>query len=368
MSEKEQDAPAKGNSGKASRKTRLFLKQPMMTRMLIALAPVLVAGVYFFGWRVLGVLVVTLVAGVATEYLMERPRGKGVSAACFVTCALYALSLPPTMPFWMVVVGIVVGLLFGKEVYGGFGRNWCNPAIVGRAFVYVAFPVHMTGSFVPAFRGFPGGFAHWSFESLGELPTWLSGKVAALADAVPMATPGIAARDYGLETDWTSLFWGSIGGTFETDAGTRVLAAGSVGEVCAPLIILAGVYLIVTRTADWRLMLSMLIGALGVNAILLAAGADRTLTMPQVLFGGSLLYGAVYMVTEPISAPKRKSAKWIYGVLVGTLLVLIRWKGQFAGSLSFSLLLGNMLAPSIDMGVQAWKNRGKTDPAKETTT
>jgi Na+-transporting NADH:ubiquinone oxidoreductase subunit B len=357
MGEPQQGTSPKSDSGKSSRRKRLLLTQPMMTRMLIALAPVLVAGVYFFGWRVLAILAVTVAAGGLTEYLFERSRGKGVSEALLVSCTLYALSLPPTMPFWTVAVGIVVGILFGKEVYGGFGRNWCNPAIVGRAFVYVAFPVRMTGSFVPVFRGFPGGFAHWSFTSLGELPGWLAGKVGALADAVTMAPPRVAMRDYAYTTNPTTLFWGNIGGTFETEAGTRVLAAGSIGEVCAPLIILAGVFLLVTRTADWRLMLSMLAGALGVNAILVAAGAERTLPMEQMLLGGSLLYGAVYMVTEPISAPNRKPAKLIYGLLVGVLLVLIRWRGQFAGSLSFSLLLGNIMAPSIDMGVQAWRDR-----------
>lgn len=365
MGEGNQDTPAGRAAPSRSPPPLRFLMQPPMVRMLLALAPVLAAGTYFFGWRVLAMLAAALAAGLLVEGLIKRPRGRTVSAACLVTCTLYALSLPPTLPFWMVVVGIVVGVLFGREVYGGFGRNWCNPAIVGRAFVYVAFPVPMTGRFVPTFRGFPGGFAHWSFEGLGELPAWLSGKVAAVADAVTMATPSVAARDYGHAADWTALFWGNIGGTFETEAGPRALAAGSIGEVCAPLIILAGVFLIVTRTTDWRLTLGMLLGAMGASAILRAADAARTLPMLQMLFGGSLLYGAVYMVTEPISAPNQRPAKWLYGLLVGTFYVLIRWRGQFAGSLSFALLLGNMLAPSLDLGVRAWKDRARSGPARE---
>jgi len=135
---------------------RLFLRQPAMLRVVYSLIPILIAGIYFFGWRVLALLAVCLVGGLVTEWVMTRRRGKPISQACFVTVFLYTLSLPPTMPFWMALVGIVVGILFGKEVFGGFGRNFANPAIVGRAFVYVAFPIAMTGSFVPAFRGFPG--------------------------------------------------------------------------------------------------------------------------------------------------------------------------------------------------------------------
>jgi len=355
-----------GNATPAAPPLRMklrFMKQSMMVRMFVAIAPVAVAGIYFFGWRVLALLAVCIVAGVAVEWITTHRRGKPVSLACLVTCGLYTLSLPPTMPLWMAVVGIVVGVLFGKEVFGGFGKNWANPAIVGRAFVYVAFPVEMTGSFVPTFRGFPGGFAHWSFVSLQAVPTWLSSAASEIADAVTMATPNVAARDYGVATPWETLFFGNIGGTFETDAGTRVLAAGSIGEVCAPLLIFAGIYLLWTRTANWRLTVSMLIGVLGLNGILLLAGADRTVSMAHMLFAGSLLYGAVFIVTEPVSAPRRNAARWMYGLFIGLMYVLIRWQGQFAAALSFAILLGNMVGPTMDIAVRAWKTRGKAAAA-----
>jgi len=92
-----------------------------MDRMLVALAPLLAAGIYFFGWRVAATLAVVCAVGFATEFIMSRRRGQSVSMACFVTCSLYALSLPPTVPFWIAAVGIVVAILFGKEVFGGFG-------------------------------------------------------------------------------------------------------------------------------------------------------------------------------------------------------------------------------------------------------
>ena len=160
-----------------------FMKQPNMVRVLYALAPLAVSGVYFFGWRALAVLGVCMLAGLLTEWITASRRGAPVSMACFVTSCLYALSLPPTIPFWIAVIGVVVGILFGKEVFGGFSRNFANPAIVGRAFVYVCSPVPLTAQFVPAFRGFPGGFAHWSFEGLRQLPAHLAAAGKSVADA-----------------------------------------------------------------------------------------------------------------------------------------------------------------------------------------
>ena len=178
----------------------LFMKQAVMTRVVYALLPLLVAGIYFFGWRVLALLALCVVGGVATEWVMTSRRGRPVSQAVFVTCFLYALSLPPTIPFWQAVVGVVVAILFGKEVFGGFGRNFANPAIVGRAFVYVAFPINLTGRFVPAFGGFPGGFARWATMGV---------------DAMTAATPMWARRDFGYTTPLRKLFVGDIGGTFK---------------------------------------------------------------------------------------------------------------------------------------------------------
>jgi Na+-transporting NADH:ubiquinone oxidoreductase subunit B len=341
---------------KPAKPKRLFLKQPQMLRVVYALVPIALAGVYFFGWRVLALLAVCVTAGLGVEWLMESRRGKPISQACLVTGFLYALSLPPTMPYWMAVVGIVVAILFGKMVFGGFGRNFVNPAILGRAFVYVAFPVAMTGSFVPAFRGFPGGFAAWSFTSSERAPEWLAPAAERSVDAVTAATAMWARRDFGHDTPVPDLFLGTIGGTFEGPTGPKVLAAGSIGEVSALLIVLAGIYLVATRTANWRLTT----GALGgtVAAVLLfrnVLGYDGVPPLPFALCSGALLYAAVFMVTDPVSAPKTKPAIWVYGVLIGVLIVFLRWKSQFAGAVGFAILLGNVVGPSLDMAANAWQ-------------
>ncbi|MBM4038600.1 MAG: RnfABCDGE type electron transport complex subunit D [Planctomycetes bacterium] len=344
----------------AKRPRKRFLRQPQMLRVLYALAPVALAGVYFFGWRVLALLAACTAAGAATEWLMASRRGGPLTTANFVTCALYTLSLPPTMPFWMAAVGIVVGVLFGKEVFGGFGRNFANPAIVGRAFVYVAFPIAMTGSFVPAFRGWPGGFAHWSLPGLTWAPDWLASAADRGVDAVTAATPMVAQRDFGFETPILDLFLGNIGGTFRGQFGEKVLAAGCIGEVSALAVLVGAAYLLVTRTANWRLMLGPLLGAVAACVLFRhVAGIQAVPPLAFTLYSGALLYGAVFMVTEPVSAPKKTAAIWAYGVLIGFLIVFLRWKAQFAGAVAFAILLGNTVGPSLDLAVAAWQDRKK---------
>ena len=349
---------------------RRFMKQPNMLRVLYALVPLVLAGIYLFGWRVLGLLIITTAAGLAMEAVTSRKRGQPISMACFVTCFLFALSLPPTTPFWIAVIGVAVGILFGKEVFGGFGRNFANPAIVGRAFVYVSFPPELTAAYEPAFRNWPGGLTHWSIQTWGHVPGYLESTHASVTDAISQATPMLARQRYGYETPWWDLFTGSIGGTFDAgQEGTRILAAGSIGEVSAALIILAGVYLLVTRTANWRLTVSCLAGAVVANLALRdLMGYDQVPPLPFTLLSGALLYGAVFMVTDPVSAPKKPLAMYGYGAFIGIMVVFLRWRSQFVGAVAFSILLGNIVGPLMDIGANWWTQRrkaaGAPPPAK----
>jgi len=337
-------------------KSPSFLKQKIMLRVLYSLIPVALAGVYFFGWRVLALLAVSFLFAFLTEWVMVSRRGGKISTACFVTAAIYGLSLPPTTPFWIAAVGVIVGILFGKEVFGGFGKNVFNPAVVGRAFVYVCFPVELTSRFVPAFRGFPGGLAQWSFEALREAPAAVTEAGLRLADAVTAATPMWSRRDYGFSTDILNLFWGNIGGVFEYQGYPRVLAAGSAGEVSAAVILLAGAYLLYTKTANYRLTLGTLIGALALNLFLRYALGIEAVPPPLfTLFSGALLYAAVFMVTDPVSAPNLPLSQWIYGIFIGAMVVFLRYKAVFAGGVAFAILLGNMLAPSLDLWIKRYR-------------
>ena len=347
----------------------LLRKQKNMLRVLAALSPLVVAGVYFFGWRVVAVLGACCAVGFVTEWVMARRRGAAVSTACFVTCWLYGLSLPPTVPLWIAGVGIVVAILFGKEVFGGFGRNFANPAIVGRAFVYICFPVALTAQFVPAFKGFPAGLAEWSWTARAELPAYLKrpprrGVAASPADAVSTATPLIVRRDLGPEkvrVPIADMLLGSIGQAYDDRGRTKFLSAGSIGEGCKVLILLGAGFLLVTKTANWRLMLSALAGlaaATGLFRHLL--GFDGLAQVPPLhftLLAGTTLYVVAFMVTDPVSAPKKRLAMYAYGFVIGFLIVVLRWRGVFAAAASFSILLGNMVGPLLDMAADAWSAR-----------
>ena len=372
--------PSNKSAAVRGRPKKRFIKQAIMMRMLYALAPLAVAAVYFFGWRAGAVLAAVFAAGMGTEWITSRQRHGPVSTAGLVTCALYGLSLPPTTPMWIAAVGAVVAVLFGKEVFGGFGKNPFNPAIVGRAFVYICFPVELTRQFVPAFGGFPGGFGCWSFESLRQLPAHLADSGRALADAVSMATPMDIYRKAGYAVDWRQLALGNISGTFNDAGVDRIISAGSMGEGCAALIVLAGAYLLWTRTANWRLMLGGLAGVV-VSSVLFrnilgfAAGVQDggfVYGIPPLhltLLSGTTLYVVVYMITEPVSAPNKKPAQLAYAFLIGFLIVLLRWRGIFVAAATFAILLGNLIAPHLDMAATEWAARKKTRaaaPAAET--
>ena len=335
-------------------KKKPWLKQqPMMRKVEYALMPALVGAIYFFGWRTLAMVVWVAAVGVATEYFMSKKRGDAVSEAVLVTSLLLGLSLPPTLPFWQAGVGMFVAILFGKEVFGGFPRNIFNPAIVGRGFLYVCFPQDMTSKFTAVWDGFPGGIAHWG-----------ANKVVGGVDAISAATPMWSRRDFGHDTHLLDLFTGNIGDLFTgSDGVQRALTAGSVGEVSALLVLLGGGYLLWTKTAQWRLTVATLVGAIVSSAIFrYALGAESVPPVLWTLCSGAMLYAAFFMVTDPITAPKNKNAQWIYGLFIGTMIVFLRWKAVFAGAVAFAILLGNTLAPSLEM---FYKARVKKQKAKE---
>jgi len=357
----------------------LWMKQKNMQRMVIALTPILLSGIYFFGWRVLALLAVVQGTGLLTEWIMTGRRNKPISQANFVTCFLLALALPPTCPFWIAAVGALVAVLFGKEVFGGFGKNFVNPAILGRTFLYISFPEEMTNAFVPVFRGLPGGFGRWSWRQLDSLPDYLAASNQRVTDAVSQASPLWLSREvmrgnvswdtFHEATGPLEMFLGNIGGLY--NGGTQILSAGSIGEGCALLVVLAGVYLLVTKTANWRLMLSGLLGVLGANVLFRhVLGYDGVGGVSPVwvnLFGGTTLYALVFMVTDPVSAPKKKLAMIGYGLFIGFMTVFLRWRNVFVASASFGILLGNLVGPWLDIGA-GWledrRKRGKTEEAK----
>ncbi len=303
-----------------------FMHQKMMTKVLLALIPVYLMSVYLFGLRVLLLLAVTLVAGSATELavmrLVQRDKVK-LTEACFVSCALFTLTLPPQTPLWVAIIGIVFGIGFGKAVFGGFGQNIFNPAIVGRCFIYISFPAHMTRGWLEPFSGFPAGFAR-----LG-------------ADVVSQATP-IQQLGEGSMPSLPNLLLG--------------FTSGSLGETSAALILLCGIYLAVTKTASWKIMVSTLGSATILATALWAAGVVAIPPQYQILTGG-LVFAAIFMATDPVSAPRDELSKWIFGALIGLITIIIRTFGVFVEGAMFAILIANALAPLIDRNVREMRKK-----------
>lgn len=310
--------------------SKYFMNQKMMRTVILSLIPLMISSVYFFGWRTFLLLVAVTLFGVITEYIFEKRNKKKVSEAVFVTCILYTMTLPPSTPYWIAIVGIIFGVMFGKEVFGGFARNVFNPALVARAFVYVSFPAPLTIQWSKASMGFPGGFTTYLTESV---------------EAITKATPMLIFRETGTMVDFKNLLIGNI--------------SGSIGETSAILIILAGIYLVYKKVASWEIMLSTVVGFVGLNSILYFTGNAQ---IPNPLFGvlsGGLLFGAVFMATDPISSSKTKEGKWIYGILIGFITVIIRGYALFAGGMMFAILIANTFVPIIDEAVRAIKKRRK---------
>ena len=302
-------------------------KQKMMRTVLLSLIPIIIFSVYNYGFRVLVLLFVVTITGTAVEYLWEKHYDNKPSEAVFVSCLLYTMTLPPSIPYWIALLGIIFGIIFGKMSFGGFGRNVFNPALVGRAFIYINFPNPMTIVWNEAARGFPGGFS-----------TYLTAGI----DAVSEATPMISYNYTGEIANLNSLILGNI--------------PGAIGESFKILIILAAIYLIYTKTASLEIMLGCLTGFLTAGALMYYF-YDGINPIYGMMMGG-FLFGTVFMATDPISAAKTKKGKWVwynnrscYGAHSCPVL--------FNGGMMFAILMGNTFAPIIDYFVGKLKRKRK---------
>ncbi len=321
-----------------------FLKQKVMRTVVNSLWPVMIGAIYFFGWRTLAVILVSILACVLTEWLFVRKKKPNkVSEAVFVTAVLYALILPPTLPFPMVILGAIFGITFGKMAFGGFGMNVFNPALVARAFVYITFPIYSTARWMPTakFSDFPGGFAAWLYSPLQD-------SVSAMTAATSLS----AFRDGAttLPSLW-QLFFGNIHGSFASLGSTTLIGGGSIGETSAFLLILGGLYLLAKKAANWKIVASFFGSFWVLQTLFNIADPQRAGNALFGLLAGGVVLAGFYMVTDPISAARTETGQVIFGFMVALFTILIRAYSLFAGGVMFAILLGNTFSPIVDYAV-----------------
>ena len=346
-------SPALTTKADAHVRDSLDLKR-FMTFVIISLMPPFFYGIYNTGyqagmaaglelgfvpvmmrgaWVVLPMLMVSYAVGLFWEILFASARGHRISEGFLVTGLLFPMTLPPTTPLWQVAVGISFGVVIGKEIFGGTGRNILNPALTGRAFLFFAYPVNMSGDRV------------WTVvRQTGQQA------VDAVTAATPLALSPLAASGQAL-----SRILADAGYTFQ-----RLFLGdipGSVGETSALMILIGAVFLIATGVANYRIMVGGVIGVLAVAypgyLVNLSSGGEaaRMFSVHPAwhLVMGSFAFGIVYMATDPVSAPGMNLSRWIYGFAIGGLTVMIRvFNPAYPEGTMLSILFMNLFAPLID--------------------
>lgn len=270
----------------------------------------------------LPIYIVVFAVGGFWEVVFALVRKHEVSEGFFVTSILFSLILPPTIPLWQAALGISFGVVIGKEIFGGTGRNFVNPALTGRAFLYFAYPAQISGDSV------------WIASVSGH----------PMLDGVSGATPLSDASLHGMEvmsqhTSWWSAFFGNL--------------PGSIGEVSTFAIILGAIVIIATGVASWRIIVGTLVGAAATAMLFNAIGSETNhmFAMPfwwHFVLGG-FAFGTVFMATDPVTASVTNLGRFIFGALIGVMTVLIRVVNPaFPEGIMLAILFANMFAPIID--------------------
>ncbi|MBW2315855.1 MAG: NADH:ubiquinone reductase (Na(+)-transporting) subunit B [Deltaproteobacteria bacterium] len=266
----------------------------------------------------LPVLMVTFATGLGIEVTVAILRGHEVNEGFFVTGMLIPLTLPPAIPLWQVALGTAFGVIFAKEIFGGTGMNFLNPALVTRAFLFFAYPVEISGE------------APWIAADFADVDGYTGATLLAQAAAMPGALAGAS---------WWDAFVGRI--------------PGSMGETSALACLLGAGLLLLTQVGSWRIMAGVTLGTFAMAAVLNSAGSETNpmFAVPfrwHVVLGGWAL-GTVYMATDPVSSAFTDGGRWLYGVGIGVLCILIRCVNPaYPEGMMLAILFMNMFAPLVD--------------------
>jgi len=346
-------------------KTYIQYQKPQVD-MLTALSLPLLAGIHQFGWRVLLTCIFAMLVCWITEYVFTRKEGKPATTAGLVTGLILALIIPPNVPFWQIGVGCGFSIVFGKMVFGGFGRNVFNPAMVGRCFLYICFPATLAASWYVPHPDGPTGFLQYTTTK----KTIEADASKYHLDGVTSATTFAGVKRLNIEARRLKESGDQDGFRKASQACDAVpltplflgTCNGSVGETSALLILVSLAFLIVRKVVAVSLVLSPLLGIVIAKIFTTAIGADVlpfTQSLLIAILGGGTMFAVAFMTTEPITAPTNEKARWVYGLLIGFFGGIIRSMSAFNAGLMFALLLGNMFGPLIEIGIETLEKRGK---------
>lgn len=314
----------------------------IMRQVIYSLVPVVLAAAYFFGIGAFLTILACLFGAMLPEYLGGKRWSTLKDGSAVITGILLGLTLPPTMPLWMAFLGGSVAIVLGKLIFGGLGHNVFNPALVGRAFLQAAFPTAITTWASPVNAG-----SFWSVpKSLFALPFCKADYSSTIAfsftdynavDAVTTATPLGKMKFEFASTAYRDLFLGQV--------------AGSLGETCALVILLGGIYLLLRNCLNWRIPASIFLSVIALSVVLHLSNARYPTPWFQ-LFSGGLMLGAVYMATDMVTSPVTNLGCWIFGAGVGILVVVIRLFGGLPEGVMYAILLMNSVTPLINGATQ----------------
>lgn len=297
--------------------------QKMMLDVLLGLAPATCAAFWVFRSVAALQVVAALATALTTEWALCRMRGRPATltdGSVCITALILAFSLPPGLPAYATVSGTFVAVALGKMAFGGLGHNVFNPAMVGRAFLMLCFPVAMTS---------------WSEPQI--------------VDVLSGATPLAAAKFSQEYVELQPLLVGNV--------------AGSLGETSAVMLAIGGIWVLLRGAGDWRLTIGMLLGVAGVAGIeQIVRGSTESFGIARHLCAGGVLLGAFFIVTDPVTSPMTKKGRWAFGILVGVLTMIIRLFAGYPEGVMFAVLICNAVSPLLERWTAPIPVGGKTRP------
>lgn len=293
-----------------------------MRMVIIALLPTFFFSIYLFGWRVLFITFLSIGTSIGCEAAAQRMLGRKITitdASAVLTGLLLAFNLPPGVPFWVPVVGSAFAIIFAKQVFGGLGYNFINPALAGRAFLMASWPWLMISKWTAPIGG-----------TISGVDTITSATpLSLLKNPANYGDPEVIISHLNESLTIKNLFIGKVG--------------GCIGETSVLLLLIGGLFLIIIGVVDYRIVVGYL-GSFTILALVLPSKANILFQ----LFSGGLFLGAFFMATDWVTSPVTKKGRWIFGIGCGILTIVIRLWGSYPEGVGYSILLMNVFTPLLD--------------------